>query len=110
MGAEYLLLNVARAMLVVEVEPGLADTNDPLMFGELRQFGSRYRRVLPCLVRVHADGAPNVLRRLGNGAHRRELVEARAYGQHRPDPCGVGACDNSIALGGEIRKIEMAVA
>src|SRR5690348_1690755 len=47
---------------------------------------------------------------LGNRAHRRELVEPRAYRQHRIDAGGVGAFNDGLALGGEIWKIEMAVA
>ncbi len=109
MRPEHVFLHHARAVLVVEVEPGLANADHPRMRGERGQFGGRRPGVIGCLVRMGADRAPDVVMRLGNRAHRRKLVEPGRDRQHRPDPGRAGASNHRLALGREIRKIEMAM-
>ena len=66
-------------------------------------------RVVGRLVRMRADRAPDIV--IASAIARTpELVEPGADRQHRPDPGGARAGDHRIALGGEIREIEMAMA
>ena len=110
MGAEHLLLHLARAVVVVEIEPGLADADDPRVRRQCGQLGRGGRRVVGRLVRMRADRAPDIVIGFGDRPHRRELVEPGADRQHRADAGGARPGDHRIALGGEIREIEMAMA
>ncbi len=110
MGAKHPFLHVARAVVVMKIEPGLADADNPLVRGEQGEIRGAQRRVVGCLVRVDADRAPDVGIRLGDRPHPGELIEAGPDRQHRPDPGGAGTRDDRVPLLGEIRKIEMAMA
>ena len=109
MGAEDLFLDISRAQIVVEVEPGLANPDD-------FRVGSQGDQLLPAecgvilrLMRVHTDRAPNPVMRFGDRLHPGQLVETGADRQHRPDPGRSGARDNRFALCREIREVEVAM-
>ena len=110
MGAEALGLLGARAVLVVEVEPGLADADDLGMARRLDQAVGRALPLLLGLVRMDADRAPDVAVALGDGAHLVELVEPRADRQHAGDAGGAGARQHAGLVGRELGEVEMAVA
>src|SRR5947209_11831479 len=110
MDTEYPLLHLARAVVIVEVEPGLADANDPRMRRERREVLDARLRVIGGFMRMHPDRAPDVLIRFGDRAHRRKFVEPGANRHHRADPRGAGAFDDRLALFREIGEIEMAMA
>ncbi len=110
MRAENPLLGLARAVLVMEVEAGLADPDHARMRGEHAEFGRRRIGVIGGFVRMGADRAPDIVICLGNRAHCRKRVEPGADRQHRPDPSLSGAADHRLALGREIGKVEMAMA
>src|SRR5579883_3622895 len=59
---------------------------------------------------MRPDRAPYVGIGCCDRAHFEELVEPRADRQHRADPGASGPCDDRVALGREVREIEMAVA
>ena len=62
MGAEDALLHVARAMIVMEVEAGLADADDLRMVASARRSWSAISAgVIGRLVRMDADRAPDVV-------------------------------------------------
>ena len=110
MRPEYLLLNIARAVIVVEIETGLAYANDPGMFGKRGQLIGRCSRVLGRFMGMSSYRAPHVVARFGDGANRRELIEPGADRQHCTDVSRPGAREDRIMFAGEIRKIEMAMA
>src|SRR5260221_7513108 len=85
MGAEAFDLFVPRAVLIVEIEPGLADAHDLGMLRGLDEAIGRALSLLLRLVRMNADRAPDVVMALGNGANALELVEPGADRQHARD-------------------------
>src|SRR5476649_2926650 len=99
MDAEALGLFVARTVLVIEVEPGLADADH---LGMARRLDQPFGGTLPLLlglVRMDTNRAPDIAVTLGDRPHALELVEPRADGQHaghtggaraRQDACFVG--------------------
>ena len=99
MGAEHLLLRLARAVVVIEIETGLADADDLADARPARPARPRGRRMVGRFVGMGADRAPDIVIGLGDRAHRRELVEPRADRQHRADAGGAGAGEHRIALG-----------
>ena len=102
--------SVARAVLVVEVEAGLADADH---LGMARRLDQRGRECLPLLlrlVRMDADRAPDVAVALGDRPHLLELVEPRADGQHAGDARGPGARQHAGFVGRQLGEVEMAVA
>ena len=110
MGAEALLLLVARAVLVVEIEAGLADADDLGMARRLDQAVGRALPLLLGLVRMDADRAPDVVVALGDGAHLLELVEPRADRQHARHAGRAGARQHARLVAGKLGEVEMAVA
>jgi hypothetical protein len=65
--------------------------------------------LLGCLVRMNADRAPYVFMRLGNSAHTRETVEARADCEHAAHTSVPGAVHHGREFAVEFRVIEMTV-
>src|ERR1700733_8092520 len=61
-------------------------------------------------MRMDADRAPDVGIAFGDRAHTVELGDLGADGDHRADPGGAGPGDDRVALLGEIREIQMAMA
>src|SRR5258708_29412832 len=109
MGAEERFLPRPRAVLVIEIEAGLADPYHFLMLRERNEPGDAWVLLARCLVRMDADRAPDIGIALGDGAHRRELTHLGADGEQRPDPCPPRARQDRRAL---LRRgvIEMAMA
>src|SRR5258708_11712828 len=87
MRAEERFLPRPRAVLVIEIEPGLADPHHLLMLRQRNEPGDAWVFLARRLVRVDADRAPHIGVALGDGAHRRELAYLGAHGEQRPDPC-----------------------
>src|SRR5271167_2917951 len=105
MGAENAFLDIAGAQIVVEIEAGLADSDDLRMNGQLDQLLWSERGVILCLVRVHTDRAPDSFVSFSNRQHLAELVEPGADRQHRRDPGRAGTRNDRLALCREIREI-----
>src|SRR3979490_3293282 len=101
-GAEAFGLLFARTVLVIEIEPGLADADDLGMARRLDQAVGRALPLLLRLVRMNADRAPDVLMTLGDGAHLVELVESRAHGQHARDAGCAGARQHTGLVAGKL--------
>ena len=109
-GAEALGLLGARAVLVIEVEAGLADADHLGMARRLDQPVGRALPLLLGLVRMHADRAPDIGVALGDGRAPVELVEPRADGQHAGHAGRAGARQHARLVAGKLGKVEMAVA
>ena len=110
MGAEALLLIGARGIVVVIVEPGLADGHDLRMVGERNQFFRGHVRLFRRMMRMGADGAIDLIMSLGDAEHLVEAPHPRRDGDHQADARGLGAREHRLALRRKIGKIEMAVA
>jgi hypothetical protein len=61
------------------------------------------------MVWMNAHRAENVGIGVRYRADLAEPLNPGGYRDHPTDPCGAGAIHNGVALGGEIRKIEMAM-
>src|SRR6185437_12725957 len=109
MGAEQRLLPRPRAVLIIEIEPGLADPHHLLMLRQRNEPGDAWVRLGRRLVRMDADRAPHIAVALGDGAHPRKLAELGADGEQRLDAGPPRACQDLAAL---LRRriIEMAMA
>src|SRR5260221_1810595 len=109
MAAEERFLPRPRAVLVIEIEPALADPHHLLMLRQRNEPGDAWVFLARRLMRVDADRAPDIGIALGDGAHRRELTHLGADGEQRPDPCPPRARQDRRAL---LRRgvIEMAMA
>jgi hypothetical protein len=108
-GAEALGLLRARAVLVVEVEAGLADADNLGMAGRLDQAVRRALPLLLRLVRMNAHRAPDIVVAFGDGAHLVELVEPCADGQHAGHARATGARQHARLVARKLGKVEMAV-
>ena len=109
-GAEVGALILARAAVVVVIEPGLADADHQGIAGKLDQALGRRDAFGLDLMRMDADGAPDTLMGGGDGAHVLELREMGADAHHRPDAGLGGAPDHGVAVVVEDVEIEMAMA
>jgi hypothetical protein len=110
MSTEALRLFVVRTVLVVEVEPRLADAYD---LGVARGFYQPIRRALPLLlrlVRMNTNRTPDVAVALGYGPDTFELVESGADRQHAGHPCRPGAGEHPGFVASKLGKVEMAMA
>jgi len=108
--AESPLLRVARAVVVVIVEPRLADRHHLRVLGRGDEVGNRHVRFLGGMVRMRADRAIDVVETLGDGAERGEFPDLGRDRHQARDLGGAGAREHGIELGGKIGKIEVAVA
>ncbi len=109
-GPEALGLLVARAVVVMEVEAGLADAHH---LGMARRRDQPVGVALPLvlgLVRMDADRAPDIVVPLGDGADALELVEARADRQHGADSRRLRARQHARLVDCELGKVEMTMA
>ncbi len=97
-------------MVVIEVEARFAEAHDLLVLGLLQQRIGRRERLGRGLVRMDADGAMDVARAFGDSANAREPRHARADGQEVADSLRARGIEHAVELGGEIGKIEMAMA
>src|SRR6185437_1763507 len=109
MGAKARFLLGARAMLIVEIEPGLADADHLGIARKPNEGIARDVGFLRRLVRVNADRAPDIAVAFGDRAHGREFLDLGADGDKGLDPCPLGARDDLGPLGLG-REIEMAMA
>ena len=107
--AQHALLGVARRQVAEEVEPDLADGDDPRLLRQaldLREHGLvRVRGV----VRVHAHRGPHVGLAAGDvdGGLRRWHVGAD--GEHAPHARLPGAREHRVAIGVEVGKVQVRV-
>ena len=108
--AKALCLRVARALVVVIVEAGLADRHDFRIFRQSDQRFGVDIQFLMRVVRMGADRAENLRKFLRDRQHLRKFAHARADGDQARDAGGARARDHRVELGGEIRKIQVAVA
>ena len=81
---EQLRLARPRAVVVVEIEAGLADADDLGVAGAVEDGGAIGVGLRCRLVRMDPDRAPDVRISLGDVAHRVEFAEPGADGEHRP--------------------------
>ena len=106
-GAEIADLVVLRTVLVVIVEPRLADTDDTRM-RRVRDQGRRlFDRLRRRFVRMHPDRAPHVVVSLGDPPNAVESFQLRPDRQHRADAGRPRPHDNLVELRPEVGKIEM---
>src|ERR1700746_1366859 len=94
----------------MKVEAGLADADNFWVVGQGEKLVGEQRRVIGSLMRMRPDGAPYIIIGLGDRPHLVELVEPRAYREHRFDTGGPGTGDHGASLCREIREVEMAMA
>ena len=99
-----------RRLVVVVVEPGLADRHDLRMRRQPDQLVGRDVELLGGVVRMRADRAIDLVMRLGDRQHAGEALHPRRDRHHAADACSDRARDHRIALLGEVREIEMAMA
>jgi hypothetical protein len=110
MPAETALLALARAVIAEIVESGFADRDNLGAACALHQVRGRHIRLFIRVVRMRADRAKYIIVRAGNLLDVGEFLDPRADGDHPPDAFSAGARNDCVALGGEIRKIEMTMA
>ena len=108
--AQALRLRLARRIVVVIVEPGLADRHDLRMFRQRDQRLGVDVQFLMGVVRMGADRAENLRKFLCDRKHLRKFPHAGADGDHAADAGGAGARHHGVEFAGEIGKIEVAVA
>src|SRR6478609_9183906 len=100
----------ARAVFVIEIEPGLSDTDH---LGVARRLDQPIGGALPlllCFMRMNTHRAPDVFVALGDRPHALELVEPGTDGQQAGDARRPGARQHARLVTGEFREVEMAVA
>src|SRR3546814_16080598 len=83
MGAKAHLLRRPRRMLVVIVEPGLADADHLVPAGQLDEAVGRLLALIAGLVRVLADGAVDVRKAPADRLDAVELAELGADGDRK---------------------------
>ena len=106
-----LRLHVARAVVVVVVEPGLADRDAARMTRQRDDLGCRHVRLLGGVVGMGADGAEHARRAPRPG---RDSVSDRATWVEivtiRPTPAAFAAASTSGRRLGKLREIQVAMA
>ena len=110
MRAEALLLHVARAVVVMIVEPRLADRHHLGMTRDLDQFLDHDIGLLGGIVRMRADRAEYIVMRLDDVFQFVEAMHARGDGHDQSDACRPRALEHGVEIGAEFGKIEMAMA
>ena len=99
-----------RRLVVVVVEPGLADRHDLRMRRQPDQLVGGDVGLLGGIVRMRADRAIDLVMRLGDRKHAGKALHARRDRHHAADARGDRARDHRVALLGEVGKVEVAVA
>ena len=110
MGAKALFLRVARAVVVVIVEPGLADRHHFRMPRDAGELIAADVELFMGVVRMRADRAKNIGKALGDRQHLRVAAHPRRDRHHAADAGRARPRNHGVEFGGEIGKIEMAVA
>ena len=108
--AKAALLRLARRVVVVIVEAGLADRHDLGVPRARDQVARRHVQFLVGVVRMGADRAEDVGKSLGDRQHLGVARDPRRDGDQAADAGRARAGDHAVELGGEIREIEMAMA
>jgi len=104
-----LMLRLARRMIVVIVEPRLADGDDDRVGRDGNQVIDRHVRFFPGIVRMRTDRAEDALIARRNRLQSRKLPYPRRDAHHRPDAGRLRPRHDGVAVGVEIGKIEMTV-
>ena len=109
MGAEHPPRDFARRMVVVVVEPRLAQPDAFRMPRERDEFLDRRLFLLMRVMRMRANGAENLRIGLRHGLDAVEARQMRRDGDHPPDAPRLCARDDLRLFGREIGEVEMAV-
>src|SRR3984893_16710281 len=109
MSAENPRGNVARGLVIMLIEPGFADADAFRVARQREQAILRHFGFFMRMMRMCPNRAKDFLIGFGEQADRTKSFRAGRNGDHPLEPGGAGAFDHGIALGGEIRKIEMAM-
>ena len=109
MGAEASLLQIARAVVVVIVEPGLADRHHLGMPRQAHDLVQRDVFLFVRMMRMGADRAEDSVMGLDNLEQLAEAPHPRGDRHHEADPRRTRTGKHRLTLGAEIGKIEMAV-
>ena len=110
MGPEHRRLHIARAEVVVKIQPAFADAHDPGPSGQFNQPVGSQIDVILRLVRMGPDRAPDVLMRHGQtmgGLEGRQLVRDL---DHQLDAGLTGPGDHGIAVLIKLGSMEIDVA
>src|SRR5690606_5913887 len=102
-------LQVARCLVIVIVEPGLADAHHLGVLGELDQLACRNARFFACIVRVRADRAEHIVVGLGNAADAVELTYPCRDRHPQADTGLDRAGDDRVSLFLKVREVEVAM-
>ncbi len=106
---EAFRLRLGRAVLVVVVEPRLADGHHLRVLAEADDLVGRDAALLVGVVGVRADRAVDVVVRVGDVEQDGQLADARRDGHHDADARCLGAGDDALAVGDELREVEVAM-
>src|ERR1700730_2523441 len=109
MGAEYPRGDVARGLIVMIIEPGFANADAFRVARQPEQAILRHVGFFMRVMRMCPNRAKDVLIGFGDEADRTKSFRAGRNGDYPLEAGGAGAFDHRIALGGEIRKIEVAM-
>ncbi len=110
MRAKAALLRLARRVVVVVIEAGFAERHDFRVPRQRDEIGRRHVELFMGVMRMRADRAKHVGKALGDREQVRLALDPRRNRHHALDAGGAGARHHGIELGGEIGKIEMAMA
>src|SRR5580704_4093232 len=109
MRAENSRGDVARGYVVMIIESGFADAHAFRVARQRDQAILRHVGFFMRVMRMCPHRAKDVLVGFGDAADRTKSFRAGRNGDHPLEAGGAGAFDHGIALGGEIRKIEVAM-
>ena len=110
MHAEDLGLPVPGTVVVVEIQPGLADPHHLGMLGQLHKAIDAGGILRFGLMGMDADGAVDMVIPLGDRPHPVELPQLGAYGYHGVNATAGGPRHDGVKLAVEILEVQMAVA
>ena len=109
-GAKDPLLDVARAQIVMKIEPGFAEADDLWMRAQRDQPLGQQVGVVGRFVRMSANRAPDAGIGLGDREHPWKFVEPGCDCQHCSYTGSAGAGNDLSAFVGKVREIQMAMA
>ena len=110
MADEALALHITRGVVVVVVEPGLADGDHLRLRGDGDEIGGRHVGFLGGVVGMRADRTVDAVVAIGQRLQRRKSPDPGRDRHHGLDPGGTSPVDDRIPIRFEIGEIEMAVA
>src|SRR5580704_1778347 len=109
MSAENPRGDVARGLVIMIIEPGFANSDAFRVARQREQAILRHFGFFMRVMRMCSNCAKDVLIGFGEQADRTKSFRASRNGDHPLEAGSAGAFDHGIALGGEIRKIEVAM-